>query len=306
MNPQRLSLSLWIGIAISLTQSGCSIPSSLNSNFFNPSPAPAPVAQKPRPTPGPKIAAAPAMRNPDSMEPTTPPSGVRVRYTSVATDQMVLAMTFDDGPHPRNTPRLLDMLKERNIKATFFVVGQCAREYPALIRRIVAEGHEIGNHTYDHHSLTSMSDTQVRDELRRTDEAVFAASGYRMHLMRPPYGACNLRLNQMWFQEFNYPTILWSVDPFDWKKPGSAAVTSRIVSHAHKGAIILAHDIHEATINAMPATFDQLLAKGYRFLTVSQLMNLESKTPAVGTANPVSVPAQPAAVGSSQTSGQSS
>ena len=271
-------LSIWIGIVMSTTQSGCSVRPQQNPPQLSQKTEQRPATPAVRPQTG------VALQNPSATEPQELPTGVRVRYTSVPTDQMVLAMTFDDGPHPRNTPRLLDMLKQRNIKATFFVVGQCAREYPDIIRRIVAEGHEIGNHTYDHHSLTSMSDTQVRDELRRTDEAVFAASGYRMHLMRPPYGACNLRLNQMWFQEFNYPTILWSVDPFDWKKPGVAAVTSRIVSHAHKGAIILAHDIHESTISAMPSTLDQLLAKGYRFLTVSQLLNLENKAGAVGAA----------------------
>jgi peptidoglycan/xylan/chitin deacetylase (PgdA/CDA1 family) len=282
-------LSIWIGIVMSTSQNGCSVRPQQNPPKLSQKTEHRPATPAVRPQTG------VALQNPNSNEPKDLPTGVRVRYTSVATDQMVLAMTFDDGPHPRHTPRLLDMLKQRNIKATFFVVGQCAREYPDIIRRIVAEGHEIGNHTYDHHSLTSMSDTQVRDELRRTDEAVFAASGYRMHLMRPPYGACNLRLNQMWFQEFNYPTILWSVDPFDWKKPGVAAVTSRIVNSAHKGSIILAHDIHESTVAAMPSTLDQLLAKGYRFLTVSQLLNLENKAGAVGAATPEQTPAAPAA-----------
>jgi peptidoglycan/xylan/chitin deacetylase (PgdA/CDA1 family) len=198
-------------------------------------------------------------------------------------------MTFDDGPSAVLTPRLLDILKQRNIKATFYVVGKCAKAYPHIIRRILAEGHEIGNHTWDHKALSSLSDEQVRKELKMTEDAVFEASGYRMRSMRPPYGATNLRLNQMWFKEFGYPTMMWSVDPLDWKNRNSATVTSRIVNSVHKGAIILAHDIHGTTVNAMPSTFDQILAKGYRFLTVGQLLNLEKNSMPVGVVVPPTV-----------------
>jgi peptidoglycan/xylan/chitin deacetylase (PgdA/CDA1 family) len=120
-----------------------------------------------------------------------------------------------------------------------------------------------------------MSDDQIRSELKMSADAVFAASGYRPQTIRPPYGAVNARVKQLIFSEFGYPTIMWSVDPQDWRRPGVSVVTSRIVNAAHPGAILLAHDIHAPTIEAMPGTFDQLLAKGYRFVTVSQLMNIE-------------------------------
>jgi peptidoglycan-N-acetylglucosamine deacetylase len=196
--------------------------------------------------------------------------------------QPVVAMTFDDGPHPTLTPKLLDILKERNIKCTFFVIGSSARAYPQIIRRILAEGHEIANHTYTHCNLPTRTDAQIRSELQQSEDALVAAANYRPHLIRPPYGAINQRIKQLMFTEFGYSTIMWSVDPQDWRRPGVAAVTSRLVNGAHPGAIMLAHDIHPPTIQAMPSMFDQLLAKGYRFVTVSQLLNLEKANVPLG------------------------
>jgi len=221
------------------------------------------------------------MNNPSSM-PTVPPAGAKISYSQVNITLPVLAMTFDDGPHPSLTPKLLDILKERNIKCTFFVIGKNAKMYPKIIQRILAEGHEIGNHTWTHCSLTSRSDPQIRSELQQSEDALFATANYRPHLIRPPYGAINARVKQMMFSEFGYSTIMWSVDPQDWRRPGVSVVTSRLVNGAHPGAIMLAHDIHPPTIQAMPSMFDQLLAKGYQFVTVSQLMNMEKANMPVG------------------------
>ncbi|HCN77925.1 MAG TPA: polysaccharide deacetylase family protein [Verrucomicrobiales bacterium] len=214
--------------------------------------------------------------------PTAPPAGVKISYSSVNTQEKILAMTFDDGPHPSLTPKLLDICKERNVKCTFFVVGRNAKAYPAIIRRIIEEGHEIANHTYTHPSLTSRSDAQIRSELKLSEDALMAAANYRPHLIRPPYGAINTRIKQLMFSEFGYSTIMWSVDPQDWRRPGVSVVTNRLVSGARPGAIMLAHDIHPPTIEAMPAVFDQLIAQGYQFVTVSQLMNLEKANMPVG------------------------
>jgi peptidoglycan/xylan/chitin deacetylase (PgdA/CDA1 family) len=186
-----------------------------------------------------------------------------------------VAMTFDDGPHPRNTPRLLDMLRQRNIKATFYVIGQSVELYPEITRRIVVEGHEIGNHTWTHSNLTKLSDSAVRSEMTRTRSIIHNVTGVEPHTMRPPYGALLNRQREMIYEEFGYPTILWSVDPRDWQRPGPDVVTSRILSQTNNGAIILAHDLHAPTVDAMPGTLDGLLAKGYRFLTVSQLLMLK-------------------------------
>lgn len=198
--------------------------------------------------------------------------GATVSHSRGLSAQPYVAMTFDDGPHPRNTPRLLDILRARNIKATFYVIGQNVDRYPGIVRRIVAEGHEIGNHTYTHRKLTALGDSAVRTEMQRTEDAIVRAAGVKPRTMRPPYGALAQRQRELIFSDFNYPTILWSIDPRDWQRPGPSVVTSRIVGKVHNGAIILAHDLHAPTVDAMPRTFDGLLSKGYQFVTVSQLL----------------------------------
>jgi peptidoglycan-N-acetylglucosamine deacetylase len=191
-----------------------------------------------------------------------------------------VAMTFDDGPHGSLTPKLLDMLAARHMKATFFVVGQCAAEFPDILKRAAREGHEIANHSWSHPNLGKMSDEAVRNELQKTDDAIKAAIGVRPTLMRPPYGSLTARQKSWIHDDFGYRVIIWDVDPLDWKRPGSSVVTSRIVSQAVSGSIILAHDIHAPTVEAMPATFDQLLAKGFKFVTVSELLAMDRPKPA--------------------------
>ncbi len=203
--------------------------------------------------------------------------GIRDSYNRVETNLPYLALTFDDGPHPVYTPRLLDILKEKHVKATFYVVGTNAKRYPEILRRILAEGHEIGNHSVTHGNLTKMSPDGVRNELRVCHEAVVSATGVAPRTMRPPYGAITSTQKSWIKKEFGYSTILWSVDPLDWKKPGASAVTSRLVSGATPGGILLAHDIHGGTIDAMPSTIDQLLGRGFKFVTVTQLLALEPK-----------------------------
>lgn len=268
-------LSIWLGILMG--SAGCSStdkkPDSLAStNHAATANADAVLQDNPL---------ASRLNNPSSM-PTVPPAGAKVGYSQVNITEKVLAMTFDDGPHPSLTPKLLDILKARNIKCTFFVIGKNAQMYPNIIRRMIAEGHEVANHTWTHASLTSLSDEQIRSELKRSEDALVAAANYRPHLIRPPYGAVNARIKQLIFSEFGYSTIMWSVDPQDWRRPGVSVVTSRLVNGARPGSIMLAHDIHPPTIQAMPAVFDQLLARGYQFVTVSQLMNLEKATTPVG------------------------
>lgn len=186
-----------------------------------------------------------------------------------------LAMTFDDGPHPSNTPKLLDLLRERNIRATFYVVGTNARRYPHLLRQMVAEGHEIGNHTINHLGLARISNQKVRSELGQAHRAIIDACGVPPTTVRPPYGSVTKAQKQWIFDEFGYTTVLWSVDPRDWQRPGSSVVARRLVDGARNGSILLAHDIHSPTITAMPSALDQLLRKGFQFVTVSQLMALQ-------------------------------
>ena len=206
----------------------------------------------------------------------TPPAAVAatpaVSYSAVHVDGPYIAMTFDDGPSEKLTPGLLDILAQHHIHATFFVIGKNAAEYPEILQRAVREGHEIGNHSWSHPAFGKMRDESVRNELQKTDDAIRAAIGTRPVLMRPPYGSISARQKHWIYSEFGYRTILWDVDPLDWKRPGSAVVTSRIVRETRPGSIILSHDIHPGTIKAMPATFDQLQAKGFKFVTVSELI----------------------------------
>ncbi len=213
-----------------------------------------------------------------------PPSGIPgwdkeidATYFSIKTSEKVIAITFDDGPHGANTPRLLDMLKKRNIKATFYVVGEMVKNsYGApLLRRMVAEGHEIGNHTVTHGTLSRMSDDALRKELQTAHDLILKATGVAPRTMRPPGGAIKNDQKKLMLREFGYPTILWSVDPEDWKRPGSSVVTSRLLNGARPGGILLVHDLHEPTVDAMPSTLDQLLAQGYRFVTITELIMMD-------------------------------
>jgi peptidoglycan/xylan/chitin deacetylase (PgdA/CDA1 family) len=200
-------------------------------------------------------------------------------YTQARVDQPFIAMTFDDGPSAENTPRLLEMLKERNIKATFFLIGQNAASNPEIVRRILADGHEIGNHSWTHPQLSKLSDDRVTAEITKTQEAIKSASGFTPTLLRPPYGAITPRQREWIENQFGLNIILWSVDPFDWKRPGASVITQRILAQVHPGAIVLSHDIHKQTVDAMPATLDGLIRKGYKFVTVSQLIAMNKPKP---------------------------
>jgi peptidoglycan-N-acetylglucosamine deacetylase len=240
---------------------------------------------------------APLVRAEDSAAPTPSPvsspasTGLKpATYFQANVDGPYIAMTFDDGPSPETTPRLLDILKQRNIKATFFMIGQNAERNPEIVKRILAEGHEIGNHSWTHPQLAKLSDDRVTEEITKTQNAIKNASGYTPTLLRPPYGSITSRQKEWIENQFGLSVILWSVDPFDWKRPGASVIQQRILAGVSPGAIVLSHDIHKQTVDSMPATLDALAAKGYKFVTVSQLiaMNRPKSSPAPG-----STPARP-------------
>ncbi len=184
----------------------------------------------------------------------------------------LVAMTFDDGPHPQLTPALLDMLKQRRIRATFYVIGRNAARYPDIVKRMVDEGHEIGNHSWSHPFLSRLGTGGVLRELDRTADAVYKAVQRVPTTLRPPYGAFTDRQADMVAKDRDMPTILWSVDPEDWRRPGSSVVASRIVNRSEPGAIILTHDIHAPTVRAMPSALDGLSERGFEFATVSMIL----------------------------------
>jgi len=217
-------------------------------------------------------------RNPDMPFSPNFPSNMGVSFSRVPVSGKYVAMTFDDGPHPQNTPRLLDILRARNVKATFYVIGRSVDLYPQVVRRTVAEGHEMGNHSHTHRLMSRLSDSEIRSEMERCRDAVRRAAAVNMRTMRPPYGGLQQRQRELILAEYGYPTILWAVDPLDWKRPGPSVVTSRILESTNPGAIILAHDLHSQTVDAMPATIDGLLRRGYKFVTVSQLLAMRADT----------------------------
>lgn len=181
-----------------------------------------------------------------------------------------VALTFDDGPGPK-TPKLLDTLKAADAKGTFFVVGPNASARPETLRRTLAEGHEIGNHTWNHRMLTSLSATQVQKEVDSVNDKVVEISGLSPTLMRPPYGATNSSVQRL----STTPVVLWDVDTLDWKLRDSKKVAANVLRDTKPGSIVLMHDIHGTTINAVPQILRGLKAKGYHFVTVSQLLASE-------------------------------
>lgn len=235
---------------------------------------------------------APAMKSTGAgmaLHPAAPRPGRRRPglWNSVNTSRKVVALTFDDGPHPKLTPQLLDVLQREGVHATFFVLGNLAAAHPAILQRMAAEGHEVANHSWDHPRLPRLSEEKFAQQIRKTSEIIERNTGQKVTLMRPTYGLYNERVEHALINDYGLDIILWSVDPNDWKKPGASVVTRRLVSGAHPGAILLAHDIHPGTIAAMPQAIAQLKAQGYQFATVSELLAMDEapqtkQTPAPG------------------------
>jgi peptidoglycan/xylan/chitin deacetylase (PgdA/CDA1 family) len=260
-----------------------------------------PAAEVPGPSPAiaePILAEAPVQPG-NTNAPQAPASG-KISFSSCTVEGSQVALTFDDGPHAANTPRLLDILKQKGVRATFFVVGQNAVEYPEILKRIAAEGHELANHSYSHPVLASLPESGIKEQLDKTHQAVLKATGVPMKLMRPPYGALNNPQRAWVHSHFGYRVVLWDVDPLDWKFRDATRVEQAIVSKAHAGSIILAHDIHRSTIDAVPAILDQLLHKGLQFVTVSELLALDKPAaakapPTTAKSDPDAAPARPEA-----------
>lgn len=184
-----------------------------------------------------------------------------------------ISLTFDDGPNPATTPQLLDILKEKNVKATFFMLGQNVTANEALAKRVNDEGHEVASHSYSHPQLTTCSPETVKSEVQKTDKAIYQAIGKLPLDFRPPYGAVNTASAAI----INKPIIEWSVDSQDWKSKNTAAIIQRVRETAYNDSIVLMHDIHPETVAAVPAIIDQLRADGYEIIPVRQLLGNKAK-----------------------------
>ena len=179
-----------------------------------------------------------------------------------------IALTFDDGPHPYYTQQLLKGLKERNVKATFFITGQNVEAYPEIVKEIYAEGHLIGNHTYSHIQLTSKNEESFKQEILRTNEAIKEVTGQDTIYVRPPYGSWNKEFEK----ELNMFPVLWTVDPLDWCSSDASRIVRSVCSKAKENDIILMHDQYKTTVTAALKIVDELTQKGYEFVTVDELL----------------------------------
>lgn len=198
----------------------------------------------------------------------------------------VVALTFDDGPNPPYTDQMLDILKQHNVKATFFMVGSHVDLYPATARRIAMEGHAIGNHTYHHYDLLKLSHERVKEEIELCSKAIERATGVKTDLLRPPHGFRDTVVVEA-ANDKGMRLIEWSVMARDWKAPDAETIVKRTVKNVHNGAIILLHDgdgnLSSAdrglVTEALPALIVQLKALGYEFVTVPELLQTTRPLP---------------------------
>lgn len=179
-----------------------------------------------------------------------------------------VALTFDDGPSPSWTPELLDGLKERNVQATFFLIGMYAVQYPEIVERMDREGHLIGNHTYHHVQLDLEDEEHLSREIGDTDKVIYLITGKHTEYVRPPFGVWDEKLEE----ELQVLPVLWTVDPLDWTTENADQIVEKVVTEAEDGDIILLHDCYASSVEAALRIVDILQAEGFAFVTADELM----------------------------------
>ncbi|MDL2280482.1 polysaccharide deacetylase family protein [Selenomonadales bacterium OttesenSCG-928-I06] len=191
------------------------------------------------------------------------------------------ALTFDDGPYSPYTEQILDLLKEKNVKATFFVLGYHAERNPEIIKRIVSEGHQLGNHSYTHLNFKKITREKVIEEINTTNKILFEITGQNIKIMRPPYGGKNLNVLDT-IENLGFKVVLWSAAGQDWANHGVNKTVEKTLREFKDGGIILLHDgdslepkePREQTIEITKTLIDRLTAEGYSFLTIDELLAL--------------------------------
>ena len=179
-----------------------------------------------------------------------------------------VALTFDDGPSPKYTPLLLDGLKERNVQATFFLLGKNVKENQKLVQRMQTEGHLLGNHTYNHVQLNKIPETTARQEILKTNNEIYEATGKYPEYMRPPYGAWKKNMELC----VEMLPVFWDIDTLDWKSQNVDAILKAAGEEPEDGSIILMHDEYQTSVEAALLLIDRLKEKGYEFVTVDELI----------------------------------
>lgn len=179
-----------------------------------------------------------------------------------------VAITFDDGPSAKYTGQLLDGLKERGVKATFFLIGENVKAQPELVKRIDEEGHLIGNHTYHHVQIKKLAEDAAVEEVEKTDDVIYQITGKHTEYMRPPFG--------QWKKDLEYKMqiipVLWSIDTLDWTTENEEEIVNRVVTDVGEGDIILMHDCYASSVNAALRIVDYLQTEGFELVTVDRLL----------------------------------
>lgn len=193
----------------------------------------------------------------------------------VSTDQKVIALTFDDGPHPKTTYEILKVLKEKDVKATFFALGENVKQHPEILAKAKAEGHEIASHSYTHRHLKKLNKAECGEEMDNAESIIGKIAG-RPTLFRPPGGLYNEDVLKE-AEKRNYTIVLWSIDTLDWQRPGVGSVVKKVMDQAKSGSIVLMHDglYPMPTPRALEIIIDRLRAKNYSFVTVGELLKYE-------------------------------
>lgn len=204
--------------------------------------------------------------------------GVTIKAATLPPDQKVIALTFDDGPWPKSTAQVLDILKKNNIQGTFFVVGQNVKNYPDLTRRIVAEGHSIANHTW-HHWYHHMNPQTAAYEVANTTDIIFKTTGVKSGLFRPPGGIMTNGVAS-YARNNKYAIIMWSSDSIDYSRPAVPRLINNIFKTAKSGGIVLMHDgggDRTHTVQALPEIISRFRKQGYKFVTVPELLEMQDQ-----------------------------
>jgi len=187
----------------------------------------------------------------------------------------IVALTFDDGPSPKTTPKILSILKQYGAKATFFVVGENAEKQASLMQDITNDGHEVGNHSFSHPMLARASADRIKHELESTNQIIQNTTGSLPVWFRPPYGSTNKKVEQI-AADMGLKTILWTDDPRDWSRHATKeSIEKKVLNGMKPGSVVLLHDNHNATIEALPALLETMKERGYRFVSVNELKNEE-------------------------------
>ncbi len=196
---------------------------------------------------------------------------------TVSWESWVIALTFDDGPSPKYTNTLLKILAKENVKATFFVLGSRAHEYPNIVKQVHAEWHEIGSHGYSHKLITKLTHREMLDEIYNTDMAIYGAIGKHPDIFRPPYWGINTGV----LDKISMPAILWSIDTRDWEHHNKNKTIASIKS-AKNWDIIIMHDIHETSVDSVSEMISILKKKWFRFVTISELLWINENNTEIG------------------------